>query len=435
MINRLIDKVGRKLLGNSLWLFIDKVVRLLVGLFIGVLVARYLGPERMGIWNYCLAIFTFFIIFPSLGLEYVSPREFVNREGETEKLLNTVLKIKFVGATFGVVFAVLFMGFFKGFSNDLIPLIFILTSGYLFQSVDVIDYYYQARLEQKKSVIVRMVAFLLVSCYKFYLVQSNAPLIYFVASSTIDFFLGALGLMYSFRKAPISIKLMTFDVKLAKDLLRDSLIFSISALVVILYYKVDQIMITELLGDQQNGIYSISIRIYELFTFLPAVLVSSFLPVITQKFKENEVEFRASLKQLYSLVTYMAIAFTIIVWIFGPWFMDLLYGADYKGSGEVLQVIGLGFYFAFMGMANSNYLIVRNLKKFILFKSVIGLLLNIGFNLWLIPKMGIMGAAISSIISNFVSTFLIFALKENHSQLELTLAPFNISSIKRFIKY
>ncbi|MBL4707514.1 MAG: flippase [Flavobacteriales bacterium] len=435
MIKRLIDKIGRKLLGNSMWLFIDKLVRLFVGLFVGVLVARYLGPEKMGIWNYCIAIFTFFIVFPSLGLEYIGPREFVNRSGEEEKLLNTSIVLKFIGATLGIVFAVLFMGFFKGFSSYLIPLIFILTSGYLFQSLDVIDYYYQSKLEQKKSVIARMIAFVLVSLYKLYLVQSGAPLIWFVASSTIDFGLGAIGLIYSLKKSPIQLKLKTFDWELAKALLKDSLVFSISALVIVIYYKIDQIMVTEILGEQENGIYSIAIRIYELFTLLPAVLVSSFLPVLTQNYKKNGLEFKASLKQLYSIVTYLALIFTIGVWFFGPWVMNLLYGEAYEGSGEVLQIIGLGFYFVFIGMATGSYLIVRNLKKFIFFKSIIGLGLNIGLNLWLIPKMGIIGAAIASMVSNFVSTFLILALKDNHSQLELILSPFNLSSIRRFLKY
>lgn len=435
MLNKLIDKIGRKLLGNSMWLFIDKLIRLFVGLFIGVLVARYLGPERMGIWNYCIAIFTFFIIFPSLGLEYISPREFVNREENAENLLNTALKLKFIGATAGIVFAILFMGFFKGFSSYLIPLIFILTSGYLFQSFDIIDFYYQSKLEQKKSVIARMVAFLLVSIYKFYLVQSDAPLIWFVASSTIDFGLGALGLLYSFRKSPIRLKLTLFDWELAKALLKDSLVFSVSALVIVIYFKVDQVMITEMLGEQENGIYSVSIRIYELFTFLPAVLVSSFLPVITQKFQENEVEFKASLKQLYSVLTYLAIIFTILVWFLGPFVMNLLYGEPYKGSGEILKYIGLGFYSVFMGMGIGNYLIIRNKKKFVLVKSLIGLGINIVLNLMLIPRMGINGAIVASIIANFISTFLILVMRDNHSHLFLILSPFNVSSIRRFIKY
>ena len=435
MINRLIDKIGRKLLGNSMWLFIDKLVRLIVGLFIGVLVARYLGPERMGIWNYCIAIFTFFIIFPSLGMEYISPREFVNRKEEAEKLLNTVLKIKFVGATLGIVFSVLFMGLFKGFSSYLIPLIFILTSGYLFQSFDVIDFYYQSRLEQRKAVIARMVAFLFVSGYKFYLVQSDAPLIWFVASSTIDFGIGAIGLLYSFKKSPIRLRITLFDWKLAKELLKDSLVFSVSALVIVIYYKVDQVMITEMIGGQENGIYSIAIRIHELFVFLPAVLVSSFLPVITQKYQENDLEFKASLKQLYTVLTYLAIVFTIGVWVLGPFVMKFLYGEEYNGSGEILQYAGLGFYSVFMGMGIGNYLIIRNKKRFVLLKSLIGLVVNIVLNLWLIPKMGINGAIIASIVSNFISTFLILTMKDNHSHLSLILSPFNVSSIRRFIKY
>jgi O-antigen/teichoic acid export membrane protein len=435
MINRLIDKIGRKLLGNSMWLFIDKLTRLIVGLFIGVLVARYLGPERMGIWNYCIAIFTFFIIFPSLGLEYISPREFVNRKTEAENLLNTVLKLKFIGATFGILFSILFMGLFKGFSSYLIPLIFILTSGYLFQSFDVIDFYYQSKLEQKKSVIARVVAFLFVSGYKFYLVQSDAPLIWFVASSTIDFGIGAIGLLYSFKNSPIRLRVTLFDWKLAKQLLKDSLVFSVSALVIVIYYKVDQVMITEMIGEQENGIYSIAIRIHELFVFLPAVLVSSFLPVITQKFQKNEVEFRASLKQLYSVLTYLAIIFTIGVWFFGPFVMNLLYGEDYSGSGQILQYVGLGFYSIFMAMGIGNYLIITNRKKFVLFKSLIGLGVNVTLNFWLIPIMGITGAVLASIISNFISTFLILIMSNNHSHFALILSPFNISSIRRFIKY
>ncbi|MFT6165739.1 MAG: PST family polysaccharide transporter [Vicingaceae bacterium] len=435
MINRLIDKVGRKLLGNSLWLFIDKIVRLLVGLFIGVLVARYLGPERMGVWSYCIAIFTFFIIFPTLGLEYVTPREFITHKGKAEQLLNTTIVLKFIGATVGIVLSVLFIGIYKGFDSPLVPFILILTTGYLFQSFDAIDYYYQSRLEQKKSVFARMIAFLIVSMYKFYLVHTEAPLIWFIASSTIDFAMGAVGLYISFRGSALKLKLSKVDFKLARDLLKDSVVFSISAFVIIIYYKIDQVMITEILGERENGIYSVSIRIYELFIFIPAVLISSFLPVITEKFKSDEIEFRASMKQLYSILTYLAIAFSICVWFTAPLVMDLLYGEAYQGSGEVLQLIGLGFYSVLLGMGTGNYLIITNRKRFVLIKSLIGLSLNVVINLWLIPILGLNGAVLASIISNFVSTFLILVLKDNHNHLSLILSPFNIASIKRFLKY
>ena len=435
MLNRLIDKIGRKLLGNSMWLFIDKIVRLCVGLLIGVLVARYLGPEQMGIWSYCIAIFTFFIIFPTLGLEYIAPREFVADKGREEQILNTTILLKFIGATVGIVLSVVFIGLYKGFNSPLVAFILILTTGYLFQSFDAIDYYYQSRLEQKKSVIARMIAFLALSIYKFYLVESEAPLIWFVASSTIDFAIGAIGLYITFKGSPIRLKFSAASIKLAKSLLKDSSVFSISAFVIIIYYKIDQVMITEILGEKANGIYSVSIRIYELFIFIPGVLISSFLPVITEKFKTDDTEFRASLKQLYSILTYLAIAFSICVWITAPFVMDLLYGEAYEGSGEVLQLIGLGFYSVLLGMGTGNYLIITNRKRFVLIKSLIGLGLNVIVNLLLIPVLGLNGAVLASIISNFASTFLILALKDNHNHFSLILSPFNIASIKRFLKY
>jgi PST family polysaccharide transporter len=436
MINRLIDKIGRALLGNSLWLLVDKGLRLVVGLVVGVMVARYLGPERMGVWNYCIAIFTFFILFPSLGLEYVSPREFVNQKGSEDRLLTTAVGLKFIGATVGIILASLFMGLLKGFDSQLVLFVFILTTGYIFQSFDAIDYYYQSKLQQKKSVIARVLAFLLVSVYKIILVKSDAALIWFVASSTLEFALAAIGLLISLKNADVSLKFSLIDWKLGKSLLKDSIVFSISAFVIVLYYKIDQVMVTEILGEKQNGIYSVAIRIYEIFIFLPSVLVASFLPTITEKFKnEDDKEFKTGLKQLYALLTYGAIVLSVAVWFLGPPVMDFLYGEQYTGSGEVLQYISLGFYAVFMGMGTGNYLIITNRKRFVLIKSLIGLGMNVLINLLFIPILGLKGAVLASVSSNMISTFLILFLKDNHSQFKLILSPFNIASVRRFIKY
>ena len=436
MINRLIDKIGRALLGNSLWLLVDKGLRLVVGLVVGVMVARCLGPERMGVWNYCIAIFTFFILFPSLGLEYVSPREFVNQKRSEDRLLTTAVGLKFIGATVGIVLASLFMGVLKGFDSNLVLFVFILTTGYIFQSFDAIDYYYQSKLQQKKSVIARVLAFLLVSVYKIILVKSDAALIWFVASSTLEFALAAVGLLISLKNADVSLKFSLIDWKLGKSLLKDSIVFSISAFVIVLYYKIDQVMVTEILGEKQNGIYSVAIRIYEIFIFLPSVLATSFLPTITEKFKnKDDKEFKTGLKQLYALLTYGAIVLSVAVWFIGPPVMDFLYGEQYTGSGEVLQYISLGFYAVFIGMGTGNYLIITNRKRFVLIKSLIGLGMNVLINLLFIPILGLKGAVLASVSSNLISTFLILFLKDNHSQFKLILSPFNIAYVRRFIKY
>jgi PST family polysaccharide transporter len=436
MITRIINKIGRQLLGNSFWLLVDKVSRLFAGLIIGILVARYLGPTNMGLWNYGLAIFTFFTVFPSLGLDYITARELVNESEEKQgKIISAVILLKIIGALLGIFLSVLTLSFFKGFDDIQVKITLILTLGFIFMAFDGFDYYFQSKLIQKNTVIAKLSAFLLVSGYKAALIYFSAPLLWFVWSSTIEFLLTSLGLIYLFFNLKGRPVLSLPDIKQIKLLLRDSLPFAASAILILVYYKIDQIMITEILGEKQNGIYAVAVRIYELFMFIPAVLVSSFLPVITQKLKEDEKEFKTKLKQLYAILTYFAIAASIGVWVLGSPLMLTLYGTEFEGSGEALKVIGLGFFPVFLGMATGNYLIARNFKKFNILRSAAGLVVNIFLNLWFIPKYGIVGAAIASVVSNFVSTFLILFLKDNHNHAKLFLSPFDIASVKRFLKY
>lgn len=435
MIKHLINKIGKELLGNSMWLLIDKVFRLALGLLISVIVARYLGAENVGIWNYVLAIFAFFSFFPSLGLEYIAPREFVKGDLKPGEMITTIWILKLLGGSLGMLIALIVMAIIKGPSDPIIFLIFVACSGFLFQSFDVIDYFFQSKLSQKRSVIARMVAFALVATYKGLLVYLQADLVWFVASSTFEFFIAAIGLVIAFWSWNQKPPLLKINWKLGKSLLKDSLPFSASAILILIYYRLDQIMVTEILGERENGIYSITVKFFEYFMVLPYVLVSSFYPVISSAFQKDETKFKAGLKQMYTLLSYLSFAAILGLWLLGPWVMKFLYGEEFEGSGEALQIISLALYPVFLGIASGNYLIIRNKKGFTFFKSVVGLCINVVLNFMLIPRMGIVGAAWASVASNFVSTFMILFLKDNHNHLKLFLAPFNVSSIRRFFKY
>jgi O-antigen/teichoic acid export membrane protein len=280
-----------------------------------------------------------------------------------------------------------------------------------------------------------MIAFAIIASYKAVLVWLEADLVWFVASSTFEFFIAAIGLMIAFWSWDQRPRLFKINWKLAKHLLKDSLPFSASAILILIYSRVDQIMITEILGDKENGIYSIAIKFFEYFMLLPFVLVSSFSPVISEAFLKDQLKFKAGLKQMYSLLTYLAIISILGLWLLGPWLMDLLYGDEFKGSGEALQTISFALYPVFLGIASGHYLVIKNRKRFTFIKSFIGLIINISLNFILIPTMGIEGAAWASVASSFVSTFLILFMKDNDKHLMLLLSPFNLSSIRRFFKY
>jgi len=431
MINNIINKIGRQLLGNSIWLLVEKLTKLIVGLYVGVSVARYLGPENMGTWNLGLAIFAFFSILSSLGLDYVTPRELLLRKNSQSSTLSNVLIIKLLGSSLGFVIPVVYVAIANGYENQTSKMILILSTGYFFQIFDVIEYYFQAYLKSSRTVITRLCAFLVVSVYKLYLIHVSASFIWFVASSTFEFMIGAILLIGSWYNFKNKIDLGQPSKQGMLALLKDSLPFSLASILAVLHFRIDQVMITELLNETQNGIYSVAIRIFELILFLLAVIVPSYMPTLSESYTSGKASFSKTLIQFYTFVTWLSIFSFLVTFVVAKPIMLLLYGEAFNGSGSVLQLLSFGLYPMFMGIAISNYLIITNQKKFNLFRSLVGLLFNVIFNFWLIPIWGIQGAAISSIISNFLSTFIIVFSANKHNHLKLFLAAFQIKRLFR----
>lgn len=68
-----------------MWILSENILRLFVGFFVGVYVARYLGPDEFGVYNYCLAILTILTPILKLGLDNILVKEFVNRHHEKKR--------------------------------------------------------------------------------------------------------------------------------------------------------------------------------------------------------------------------------------------------------------------------------------------------------------------------------------------------------------
>ena len=132
-------------LKNTSWLLLDRLVRIIGGLFIGIWIARYLGPKNFGILNYALAYVAFFNVFVGLGLNQIVVRELVKYPKLTNYTLGTAFGLKFFGAFLAMIgiYASLFL---IQADNVTKLVIFFLTLRMIFQSVDVVDYFFQAKV-------------------------------------------------------------------------------------------------------------------------------------------------------------------------------------------------------------------------------------------------------------------------------------------------
>jgi PST family polysaccharide transporter len=390
---------------NVIWLFFDKIFRLGLGLIVGVLVARYLGPGLFGKWNYAIAFISLVSAIATLGLDQIVVKHLLDKNEEEHVLLGTAFYLRLIGSFISTVVVVCYFLFFK---NDTILLfVAVLTAFNLwFQAFDVIDLKNQSMLQSRKTVVVKNSAFALISVMRLLFVYLEYSLISFVILGLIEFTLGALGLIIYY--GIDNLKKWRFNIDFCTVLLKQAWPLILSGIIIMMYMRIDQIMIGEIIGDKGVGLYSVSTRFTELWYFIPSIFATSFFPKLVEKFNINKSNYYDVCLKMLKLLFVISFSIAIFFTFFSSFIINLLYGKEYIMSVFALQISIWTGIFVFWGVAAGNMLVIENLNKHNLIKSIQGLVLNLGLNLVLIPQYGINGAAIATLISQFYASYLYY---------------------------
>ncbi len=387
-----------RLLKNISWLFFDKVIRIFGGLFVGIWVAKYLGPNDFGVLNYALAYTALFMIFVKLGLDQIIVRELVKESKLTNYLLGTAFGLKLVGSVIAIV-SISVSLYFVEIGSVTKVVIFIISVGFILQSIDVIDYFYQSQILSKYVVIARNSAFVLSSLLKVYFIIYEYSVVYFALASIMDLMLVGVFLIIIYIKTGEDILRWRFSKKIAIKLLKVSWPLAWSSFLIAIYMKIDQVMIGNMLDIEQVGIYSVAVRLFEFWLFIPAIIISTFMPYLINLREVNNELYYYRLMQLYSFMFWMGIFVGIVTFVFGEDIIRLLFGEAYIGAYSALVLNIWSGVAISQGMARSIWLIGENLQKYRLYNNIIGAILNIVLNIILIPKYGIVGAAVATLFT------------------------------------
>jgi PST family polysaccharide transporter len=391
---------------NAIWLFLDKILRLGVGLIVGVLIARYLGPGLFGKWNYVIAFISLISAFATLGLDQIVVKHLLDKNEEESVLLGTAFYLRLMGSFISTLIVI---GYFLFFKNDtLLLLVAVLTALNLwFQTFDVIDLKNQSVLQSRKTVVVKNSVFVVISVVKLVFVYFEYSLLSFVILGLVECMLGALGLILYY--GINNLKKWKFKIDYCTVLLKQAWPLILSGIVIMMYMRLDQIMIGEMIGDEGVGLYSVSTRFTELWYFIPSIFATSFFPKLVEKFTVNKKNYYDVCLKLLKLLFVISFSIAMFFTFFSNFIINFLYGKEYTMSVFALQISIWTGVFVFWGVAAGNMLVIENLNKHNLIKSVQGLLLNVILNLVLIPEYGINGAAIATLISQFYASYFYYA--------------------------
>lgn len=394
-----------KIVSNIGWLVSEKVLRMGIGLLVGIWLARYLGPGRYGLLNYGLAFVALFGAAATLGLRTVVVRDIVRSPASAGEILGTSFVLLLLGglSAFALILGV--VDYVR--PDDSLARAIIVTLGLtlVFKTGEVVKYWFESQVRSRYAIWAENSIFLAMAAVKIIMIIMRAPLIAFAWAILAEAFLGAASLLaiYEWRGGRLAGWRPRLDR--ARTLLADSWPLILSGLAVMVYMRVDQVMLGALIGDGSVGVYSAALRISEAWYFVPMTIVASVYPSIVGLREENEELFYARLQQLFDLLVLVSLLIAVIMTFSSHWLVTLLFGQAYVQAGQVLAIHIWTGLFVSLGVASGRWFIIEGLQLLAFQRVLWGAAINVALNFVLIPNYGPTGAAAATLVSQAVAAF------------------------------
>lgn len=387
---------------SVLWYSSERLVKLCVSLVMSGLIAQKLGVTQQGELTYYLSITTILSVISSFSLELISVSEFSKNKNNEKKLLNLTI-FRFITSFLYMIIA---LAIFHILSlNTTIGLLIASTN--IFSVASVYEAYYLNQKKGKYITLTRLSSFFIFIIYKLYIIYYiDQYVLLQIAICT------ALETMFIFICYALNSRIIFIekvDFKYIRYIFRKALPLIISSCVIMLYNRIDQVMIANMNNLSDLGIYSISVKISDAYNaLLTAILAASIPSVISNK--DNHDKFKNRYIKLIRILNIFSLLGVLFVLFLGEQAVYFIFGDEYISSHTSMTILVCAIPFSTMAVASTHWLISDGNEKLRLSRSVFSLILNIVLNFVLIPIWGINGAAVATLISQIYAGIAGYAL-------------------------
>ena len=415
MIKHIISAIKKKsdyqaAFSNSLWLFAEKFARGILGVFVGAWVARYLGPDKYGMLSYVLAVISFFQVIAYLGLDSIVVREITEHEddeGKIARIIGVTISMRLIAGMICWALSIATIYLLLNGSTEEMLLILLLGSTLLIQSVDTIDLWFQSQSRSKKTVNAKLIGYGVANILKVTLILTGASLIFFGMAMVVEAITVAIALIYAYKKfscgSPLQFRFEVGEIKILDHAW--PIIFS--GISVVIYMRLDQIIIGNFLGSEQVGIFTAMASFSSLWNVIPGIVCTSLMPMVAKIKGQSEKKYYEELTHLFRFFILICIIIIVLINIEAKNLISLLYGEQYLVGVNTLRIYIFTIIPVFLGVGQTLWIINEKKTKLLLVQTVIGGIFSIVLNLILIPIYGIEGAAVGAVVSYAISAMIV----------------------------
>lgn len=394
--------IRKVLFRNVSLLVIDKVIRAVYTLFVGAMIARHFGPEKFGFISITVTLVTILASFTNFGADGIVVKELTIRPGLTSKIFGTIFLSRLAFCVIIYLFLILYYYFFANYPREEIYVALIISSTLLFNFSDSFDLWFQSQLINHKTIIIKMVGLIATMALRYFFITKNTSLLIFSLSYLFEALFSFFSMNFLFFRNRENRKII-YSTKILIIIFKQSWPNLVSGLMIVLYMRIDQVMINFLLDKRDLGLFSAAIPFSTAIYFVPMALSVVLTPILS-KIRAQSIERYLNLfKSIYTGIWILLIPYCVIMSLVSPYLIKLFYGNKYDGAEDVLRILVYTAIPVSLGVVQGIWIVNEKLNNINLYKSIIGACSNVIFNFLLIPRFGIVGAAFSTLISYFLS--------------------------------
>ena len=398
------DILRSKVTKNAGWIIAGRIYHMLLAFFVGLLTARYLGPSNFGLINYAATYTTFFASFCTLGINSVIIKNFVEHPDEEGEAIGSAIILRTITSILSVVMIVCITLIADRGETTTNIVVFLCSIGVIFQVMDTLNYWFQAKLKSKYSSLATVVSYTVVSIYKIWLLATEKSVEWFAISGSVDYMVVAIVLLWMYKRH--NGPQFTCSVRKAKELFLSSYHFILAGLMVSIYGSTDKFMLKQLLNESEVGFYSTAVSLCNTWVFLLSAIIDSFYPVVLQSFKNKRLFDRKN-KQLYAIVFYVSVCVSSLFSLLASPIICILYGSAYAPAVAPLRIITWYTAFSYLGVARNAWIVSYNKQNYLKYLYIGAAVTNVVLNMMMIPIWRASGAALASLLTQ-ISTILLF---------------------------
>ena len=385
---------------------LGKIVNMLGALFVGVLVARYLGPAQYGLMNYVISYVALFTVIATFGMSNIEVRELSNAPHNRDEILGTCFSIRLFFSTVAYIILAFSLLLYR---TDVFTSIMILLYGvtlYTTCCFELIRNYFTSIIKNEYVVKSEIARTIIGACIKIILLFFHAPLWTFIAAVVFDTILVASGYVISYHKENGNLRKWKYEKKLVPYYLKQAFPLLLSGAAIVVYQRIDQVMIGNMIDNESVGYFATAGKFLDIVLYIPAILVQTITPLLVQWKSEDENKYNQLSQRFINVVVWTSILMALFVSLISFWLIKYTYGTMYLAAVPILQIMAWKVVGMALSSSGGQLIIIEKKQKWAVIRNICGCLVCILLNLIFIPQYGIIGSAIVTICTVMTSGYL-----------------------------